>query len=785
MPMKLLAIASAITLLACGSDRGPVPAPVEGQSPLFSSPEAPAATRTQAAPTAPPPAASAEEAARSLLPGVDLTPYFADRDGARALELFDAGKHAEAAKAFDALVAADPDGSRALAASYLAAVSKLYAGDNDDAARRFGILVNVYPLLADYHQTFRATALLGAGKAEAALDTARKVDAASANGERASLVAGRALLALSRPKEAASHMQAHVRRFGRDAASQLLLARALSKAGKTTDAATAFRLAQARFPLSREAGEAEKELASLAKRQPKRDRAALTELRTEELLLKGQKLFDAHRSEAAIKILGVVANRQKKGSLGRCTALELIARSWDKLRTRPKGHPTYVKYVAECSGAESYPLTLYLAGKSYYQSGKNSEAMDMFAKLHREHPEHSTNDDALVYEAHIWGERSKATKRRKALLRALSEYPDGDKRDDAAWLLLSDAYDTGDMSKTLKVAEEVQKLIPRESTYYSEGRTLYWKARALTKLKRTDEAKAAYREVLATYPMSYYAHLAFGRLTDLGGDEALRTFREVVAADPTPKGPLFTVTPDLLGKPELKKGVELIRMGLLSPAKRELSRLGKDARGWLLAFLYDRAGAFPLSHNIPRRSHPEFQQSYPKGTHALAWTIAYPRPFADLVQKSAKDAGIAPELAWAIMREESGFSPGIESWANAVGLMQILVPTGQTLIEKGETDKVSRETLKDPALNIRLGTRFLGRLTAKFGSPALAAAGYNAGGGAVQKWLGERGNLPLDEFVEAIPYRQTREYVKRVMSTLGAYRYLYEGTPQTLAQALK
>ena len=124
------------------------------------------------------------------------------------------------------------------------------------------------------------------------------------------------------------------------------------------------------------------------------------------------------------------------------------------------------------------------------------------------------------------------------------------------------------------------------------------------------------------------------------------------------------------------------------------------------------------------------------------------------------------------MREESAFSPRIESFANAIGLTQMLVKTAKRFAN-GAT--VTRELLLDPGQEPRARVA-LPRLPAGSTSTRaapLAIAGYNAGEGAVDRWLGERGDLAMDEFMETIPYDETRNYTKRVLASYFTYSWLY------------
>jgi soluble lytic murein transglycosylase len=125
------------------------------------------------------------------------------------------------------------------------------------------------------------------------------------------------------------------------------------------------------------------------------------------------------------------------------------------------------------------------------------------------------------------------------------------------------------------------------------------------------------------------------------------------------------------------------------------------------------------------------------------------------------------------MREESALDPAVVSQAGAVGLTQLMPATAAEVAKRLRIGPITPTTLVDPAINIRIGAAYLGELLARYGrQPALALAAYNAGGGAVGRWLEARGGLELDEFVEEIPIDETRGYVKRVLRSFAAYRLL-------------
>ena len=136
--------------------------------------------------------------------------------------------------------------------------------------------------------------------------------------------------------------------------------------------------------------------------------------------------------------------------------------------------------------------------------------------------------------------------------------------------------------------------------------------------------------------------------------------------------------------------------------------------------------------------------------------------------------GVPPELVFAIMREESGFRPRALSPVGARGLLQLMPDTGARLAQELGMEPPAVDAFYEPSLNVRLGARLLGGLLRDFeGRLPAAIGGYNAGAAVVRRWLASRPGLADDEWVEAIPYDETRAYVRRVLRSLHAYQVLY------------
>jgi soluble lytic murein transglycosylase len=275
-----------------------------------------------------------------------------------------------------------------------------------------------------------------------------------------------------------------------------------------------------------------------------------------------------------------------------------------------------------------------------------------------------------------------------------------------------------------------------------------------------------------------------------------------LTSDPGQPEPFRFAPRALFGHEAFLRGLELLRLGLGGEARREFQSIGiavPEERGvvagsaeseellWLAAVLFDRAGAWHLSHFIPRHVLTEWQRHYPVGAWRKQWLLAYPRGFSDLLAQSARENGQPEALQLAIVREESAFDPRTESFANAVGLTQMIQPTAKRFSAGLPYD---RESLRDPAINVAIGGRFLGFLFQLWQqNPALTISSYNAGEGAVVRWLKAQpppsGEPPtalpqlsqIDLFIESIPFDETRGYTKRVLSSYLIYTWLYAPLP--------
>ncbi len=164
------------------------------------------------------------------------------------------------------------------------------------------------------------------------------------------------------------------------------------------------------------------------------------------------------------------------------------------------------------------------------------------------------------------------------------------------------------------------------------------------------------------------------------------------------------------------------------------------------------------------------------------WEHAYPRAFATHVTKFSKQMNVPTELIWGIMRAESVYKKDVISPVGALGLMQVMPGTGMKISEMLKEKDFNPRSLLEPESAVKIGTRYLQRLDRKFeGNVPLVAAAYNAGPHRVTNWLASFGNLDMDEFIEHIPFLETRNYVKKVVSNFQVYSVLYSNKKDNLA----
>jgi soluble lytic murein transglycosylase len=308
---------------------------------------------------------------------------------------------------------------------------------------------------------------------------------------------------------------------------------------------------------------------------------------------------------------------------------------------------------------------------------------------------------------------------------------------------------------------------------------LYWRGRIYEE-EDHNFAQAAnyYRTLTASYVNFYYALLARQRLNVLKAQTATAVPAAVLSAVPKP------VVPELTGElPENEP--HLIKARLLANAalneyigpEIQLSSTSSEWGALAQAEIFTSYGETTRALQAMKHSGISFFSAPLEQVPTVYWKVLFPQPYwSDLVANSKKN-GLDPYLVASLIRQESEFNAGVVSHANAWGLMQLLPSVGKSMAKKEGVKGYSANSLLNPVVNLELGTRNLRLVLDRFGGQQeYALAAYNAGDVPVRQWMAAGNYQDIAEFVESIPYTETREYVQAILRNREIYRALYGPT---------
>jgi soluble lytic murein transglycosylase len=193
-----------------------------------------------------------------------------------------------------------------------------------------------------------------------------------------------------------------------------------------------------------------------------------------------------------------------------------------------------------------------------------------------------------------------------------------------------------------------------------------------------------------------------------------------------------------------------------------------------MARVYQDGGRYDRGIEIMKRSMPNYFAVDLPDMPRPYWEALFPKAYWADLRKYSVQNGLDPYLVASLIRQESEFNAQALSRANAVGLMQLLPKTGKTVAKQVKLKGYSAPKLFTPSINLELGTRYFKDMVDKYnGQFEYALAAYNAGSDRVGDWLGQGHYRDPQEFVESIPFTETREYVQAILRNANVYRQLY------------
>ncbi|HEY2646906.1 MAG TPA: transglycosylase SLT domain-containing protein, partial [Candidatus Acidoferrales bacterium] len=360
--------------------------------------------------------------------------------------------------------------------------------------------------------------------------------------------------------------------------------------------------------------------------------------------------------------------------------------------------------------------------------------------------------------------------------RSLNIAPDGRNAPAAEWRVAWTAY----LDRKPEAVDMLEAYVRRypQSSYIQDA--LYWIGRAYERSGNTDRARYFYLAGANRFPLTYFGAKAA---------EHLRPAPEGIGMWPVNPADFSLLIPAAPPLPSLDQPVAVASGQERQARARALSDIAFDASAELEyraayaathapKFLIDAAGAaiaaghYGAGMGAVRQAIPQLEARRITDIPNEAWRAAFPLPYEIDLRSEAARNQLDPMLVAGLIRQESAFESKAMSRAGAVGLMQV-EPTTALKLARQLKVRYARARLTDPGYNLQLGSRYLANLIQTFGTWEAALAAYNAGEDRVEQWTAGQNYLEPAEFVESIPFTETREYVQIVIRNSDAYRSIY------------
>lgn len=483
------------------------------------------------------------------------------------------------------------------------------------------------------------------------------------------------------------------------------------------------------------------------------------------------------------KIENVLKDEKDKRSVEIKKKIKLkMAECYEGMKENLRARDIYTDLLEDnYYGADMKAYFLYKLAQIEKRKTDNSEAIRLYTELAERYPRSKYADEARYLAIWLKYNDGRYDEAIAGFKEFVNKYKRSSKRLDALWFLGINLFKSKKYDEAYKYFYEIKRITP--NTEKEKPGSIYFLAKLSEIMGRYEESKGHYLNLIENFPLNYYSFLAQNRLKDLFNEEvpfpdfetnySLEFDNLSVSEQPE----RFVLAQESLLR--INKAIQLMKVGLERYAQRELSyiniKLNNDPKVlYLLSSMRQWTGDYNGSMRILRQFFVEKMLNRPSSGEIKFWKKMFPLAYLDYVIQNAQRYNLDPLLILSIMREESHFRPAVVSPAGAKGLMQIMPKTGSLVSKSLNIVDFEPQMLDIPEINIQLGSWYLSQLLIKFNNQLpLAIASYNAGPGAVDRWIKKNKDVDIDVFIEEIPYRETRNYVKRVLQTYGIYNFVY------------
>jgi soluble lytic murein transglycosylase len=560
-----------------------------------------------------------------------------------------------------------------------------------------------------------------------------------------------------------------------DSAALLLTAKAYEQMGDSTRALASYRRIYFYSPASNESIEAEAKLSQL--------HSTTAPATAEEAITRADKLSGTKRYNDAVNAYTDAFTRFPQTQSAQAQLRRGIMASSAKRTPDAISSLSNIPSSADERAEALFYLTQVFANTRAWDMARNA-----IAELRKSFPSSSFAPRAMVRAGEIARDAKDMAQAANFFRDAVNAYPGAGEVAQAQFEIAWASHEAKNYQESSRLLTEHLALYADKNTD-NRGRAGYWAARDSERAGKFAEARALYEAMQARYNSNWYGDLSLQRLQAMknSGNAPQTNF----SSDPLMSRAMsnlktVTVAEETAGASEnerVTKATQLASIGIDDWALEELTIASQAAPtsprvNLAIAQIYRAQGKNLLAFNALKKSYPDYAQMKPEELTREEWDVFYPLNYWDIIVQEARAKRLDPHQVAGLIRQESVFDPRATSPAKAYGLMQLLVPTGAAMARKYGIDRtVTIESLYEPRLNIQLGTGYMRDQFDKFGRIEYVAIAYNAGPGRVPQW---RATLPLemDEFAEAIPFKETRGYVQAVVRNTLQYQRLYDDDGQ-------
>lgn len=561
-----------------------------------------------------------------------------------------------------------------------------------------------------------------------------------------------------------------------DADATYITAQAHEAMGKTDRAVELYRRIYYELPATRASVQAEARLAAL-NASPKDKAGSFQEERS-----RADALFEARQYAEAAAAYDQLASRFPEAD--RIDEVHL-RRGVSLLNSKQQ-----VQAIAELARVSDRSPDLraeamFHQADALRRANRSAESVAAVDRLLGQYSKTRWASEALFSLAAYLNKQERETEAASRYRQLLAAFPKSPYAPEASYNLGRFAYKSKNYADAARILEQHLASYRYPDTKFI-GEACLWAAKSEERLGHKSLALALYDLVNERYRYGYHGYVAGLRSAALRKAEpSLKpeyakpgSDLESIRANVTYVEPIQE-TAEGSESVRIAKANDLEIIGLDELAVKELNKALEAAPAspkinLRLAGLYSRRGENFQATLVLRKGYPDLYSYRESDVPREAWEIFFPLAAWDAIKEEAKRYGIDPYIAAGLIRQESVFNPNAISRAGARGLMQVMPATGQLVSKRQGGGSITAADLYNPALNIKLGMNYLAQVLGQFGRIEYAAAAYNAGPSRAQRWIAERGSMDIEDWIENIPFSETRGYVQGVLRYAANYRRLYK-----------